>query len=351
MTTQFEELTLEHGVRAVRLSNPQISVTILPDKGADIYSLVHRASGVDVLWKSPLGLRAPGQGRFSSDSQVAWLEIYEGGWQECFPNGGDPIMYKGVELSFHGESSLAVWQYNVVTQNDSELVVDFTTQLYRSPFLMRRRMSLKADTATLTLSEQITNLAAEPMDFMWGHHPAYGAPFLSEHTRLNTNAQTILSDGSEDAPQNPLLAGKKSVWPMATGKNGPYDLRVTPGENEKHLMMAYLMDFDGTPWYTLTNDQLKVGVGCAWSINAFRCLWFWREMHGSTGFPFYGRTYTMALEPWSSYPGQGLLKVMETTKTHHTLQPNESISGELAITLFEPKGEVKRVEPDGTVVL
>jgi galactose mutarotase-like enzyme len=351
MTLQFEELTLENGVRAVRMSNAQISVTVLPDKGADIYELIDCKSGVDVLWKSPLGLRAPGQGRFSPDSQVAWLEQYEGGWQECFPNGGDPVMYKGVELSFHGESSLAAWQYNVVSQTDSELIVDFTTQLYRSPFLMHRRMSLKVDTATLTLNEKITNLAAQPMDFMWGHHPAYGAPFLSEHTRLNTNAKTILGDGSYESPYNPLIPGEKAAWPMATGKNGPYDLRLTPGQNEKHFMMAYLLDFDGTPWYTLVNDQLKVGVGCSWSINAFRCLWFWREMQASEGFPFYGRTYTMALEPWSSYPGQGLLKVMETTQTHHTLQPGESISGELAITLFEPTGAVKRVEPDGTVVV
>src|SRR5262245_31665787 len=80
---KLEQLQLDNGMRAVTLSNRLISVTVLPDKGADIYTLIHRPSGLDMLWKSPQGLRAPTQGRFAADSQVAWLEMYEGGWQEC----------------------------------------------------------------------------------------------------------------------------------------------------------------------------------------------------------------------------------------------------------------------------
>src|SRR5262245_53668111 len=95
---------LANGIEAVTLSSPSVRVTVLANKGADIYSLVHRKSGIDVLWKSPLGLRAPAHGWFTADSQAAWLEMYEGGWQEIFPNGGDACQYKGVELNFHGES-------------------------------------------------------------------------------------------------------------------------------------------------------------------------------------------------------------------------------------------------------
>ena len=102
MSCKIEFPTLTHGVRCVRMSNNLISIDVLPDKGADIYALVHKATGIDVMWKSPTGLRGPHEGRFSPDSQVAWLEQYEGGWQEIAPNGGDPGVYKGVELSFHG---------------------------------------------------------------------------------------------------------------------------------------------------------------------------------------------------------------------------------------------------------
>lgn len=346
-------LTLEHGVRAVRLANSQVAVTVLPDKGADIYAFTHRASGIDVLWKSPQGLRAPNQGYFAADSQTAWLEMYEGGWQECLPNGGDPVIYRGVELSFHGESSLSPWNFDIAAQNDDEVIVDFSVQLYRTPFFVQRRMRLSADSGALFLSEKVTNLAGEALDFMWGHHPAFGAPFLSEHARIHTNAQTILVDGLYDAPVVRLKPDARSAWPYAPAKDGgSVDLSVIPGQNQKTMTMAYLLDFDGAPWYALTNAQQNLGVGCAWSGDVFRCLWMWQEMYASGGFPFYNRTYTMALEPWSSYPGHGLLEVMDTTKTHHTLQPRASLSAELTMTLFEldGSGKVRGVGLDGSVI-
>ena len=99
---------LANGIEAVTLISPSIRVTVLANKGADIYSLVHCKSGVDVLWKSPLGLRAPTHGWFTADSQAAWLEMYEGGWQEIFPNGGDAcphatrvVRRAGLALSLH----------------------------------------------------------------------------------------------------------------------------------------------------------------------------------------------------------------------------------------------------------
>lgn len=58
VTTSFSELA--PGVRAFTLTNNQLEVTVLPDKGADIYSLVHRGTGVDVLFKSPWGVRRHG---------------------------------------------------------------------------------------------------------------------------------------------------------------------------------------------------------------------------------------------------------------------------------------------------
>ncbi len=35
------------------------------------------------------------------------------------------------------------------------------------------------------IEEQIENTGHEAVDFMWGHHPVIGAPFLSERCRLS----------------------------------------------------------------------------------------------------------------------------------------------------------------------
>ncbi len=345
---RVETASLSNGIEAVTLVSDQIRVTILANKGADIYELIHVPSGVDVLWKSPLGLRAPTHGWFTSDSQAAWLEMYEGGWQEIFPNGGDPCEYKGVELNFHGESSTLPWHYEIVKEADDEVIVDFSVQLFRSPLHCRRRMSLSAGSGALRISEELTNQAGESIDFMWGHHPAYGAPFLSEHTRIYTNAQTILADNS--GPHAVLQPDRKSNWPHGeAAAGGTVDMSVIPSQAEARNTMAYLLDFAGDPWYALVNTELGVGCGLAWSGDVFRYLWFWQEMYGSSGFPFYKRTYTMALEPWSSIPGQGLVNVMNTTKSHLTLAAGETLKAELTVALFAATGGVTRVGLDGSV--
>lgn len=344
--------TLANGIAAVSLANDQVKVTVLANKGADIYELIHVPSGVDILWKSPLGVRAPTHGWFTGDSQAAWLEMYEGGWQEIFPNGGDACHYQGVELNFHGESSTLPWAYEIVADGPDEVVVDFTVQLFRSPLRCRRRMSITAGAAQVRLKEEMTNLAGEPIDFMWGHHPAYGAPFLSEDLRIYTNAQTIWADTITPGPAVVLTPGAKAQWPMGAAPAGrTVDMSIVPGAADVRNTLAYLLDFAGDPWYALINQKLGLGAGMAWSGNVFPYVWFWQEMHGSSGFPFYKRTYTMALEPWSSIPGQGLVNVMNKTQTHLTLAPGASLAAELTVGLFEAKRGVRRFGLDGGVEL
>ncbi len=90
-----------NGHRALYLENDALKITVLPDKGADVYELVHKPSGVDFLMKTPQGLRPPGE-----EPPSDFLDNYEGGWQELFPNAGDPCEHGGVSLRFHGEVAL-----------------------------------------------------------------------------------------------------------------------------------------------------------------------------------------------------------------------------------------------------
>ena len=335
MSCKIEFPTLSHDVRCVRMSNDVISVDVLPDKGADIYALVHKATGIDVMWKSPGGLRGPNEGRYSPDSQVAWLEQYEGGWQEIAPNGGSAGVYKGVELSFHGECTLLPWAYAVIKDSADEIIIDFQVTMYRSPFRIVRRMSLRSDSNKLQLDEQLTNLANEPMDLMWGHHPAYGEPFLSGDCRIQTNATKVVTAVTDNTG---LQAGAESTWPLVVDTHGGQrDLSIVPAQGDDSATMAYLTEFDGAPWYAILNPTLGVGVGMVWSADVFKHLWFWQEMGGGAGFPWYKRVYTMALEPWSSYThlGAGLVTVMETTKNQLVMQPGETLSASLTVSLFD----------------
>ncbi|MER3436407.1 MAG: hypothetical protein C4346_01565 [Chloroflexota bacterium] len=344
------ETLLHRGVRAVRLENERFAATVLVDKGADIYELVDKRTGIDVLWKSPWGLRRPGGGiPTAGNSEVAWLEAYEGGWQEIFPNGGNACLYKGVEMNFHGEASAIAWDYQIEQRPDAALL-HLSVHLARSPFHVERTMRIEPGRAALWIDERITNTAREPMDYMWGHHPAYGAPFLSGACRIDTNAQALVADDRHNPPHNPLVPGTRVTWPISQHDGQSLDLRLVPGPDTPRGMMAYLTEFaDPAAWYAITNTELGIGVGLVWQRDDFPHAWLWQEMHASPGYPWYGSVYVMAIEPFTSMPGHGLVAMMEKTGMHRTLKPGATATASLCALLYEAREPVVRITAGGEI--
>lgn len=335
------ETILGRTVRALRLENDHIRTTVLLDKGADIYELTYKPQNIDVLWKSPWGLKEPGIGPNATlGSQAVWLEHYAGGWQELFPNGGDPCLYKGVELGFHGEASMSPWDYQITGANSARLF----TRLRRSPFSIERHMRLDGD--RLHISGRITNHAGEPMDYMWSHHPAYGAPFLSDACRIDTGARALQADEGYTGTANPLALNTRYDWPDADG----VDMSRVPGAAVQRDTLAYLTDFE-SGWYAITNTELGFGVGLAWPLEAFPYAWYWQEINASAGFPFYQNCYVMAIEPATSIPGHGLVHVMETSGLHRTLPPGASAESALTVVFYDSTAGVTAIDPDGNVTL
>jgi hypothetical protein len=347
------QTTLERDVPAIVLENDLISTTVLPTKGADIYELISKPDDVDVLWKSPWGLRPPESVHSAVDSGAAWLEAYEGGWQEIFPNGGTANTYRGVELNFHGEASLAVWDYEVQETGGTVAEALFTTRLRRSPFRIERTMRLEADKPVLQFRERITNVGREDLEAMWGHHPAYGAPFLSGACRIDTNARTVQADDEISSPLNPLTKGGTFTWPRGERDGVETDLSVVAGADDPpHETMAYLSDFNGEHgWYGITNTELGLGVGLVWPVAVFPYAWFWQEMHAGAGFPWYGEVYVMAIEPFTSMPGHGLSKVIEKTQTQIAIPAGQSVGVEFAAVLYHAPTGISAIAPDGSVTV
>lgn len=345
------EQTLGRSMRALRIENDLLVATILIDKGADIYQLIYKPRQIDVLWKSPWGLKEQGRGfQSTSDSMATWLENCPGGWQEIFPNGGKPCTYKGVELNFHGEASTTVWDYEIVKTGGDAAEVRLSTRLFRSPFRIERAIRVEAGRATLIIREKITNEAKEPMDYMWGHHPGYGPPFLSEACRIDIGAHSLMADENYVGSANPLEVGKVYTWPIVERDGKKTDISIVPGPNTPRDIFAYFQDFEAG-WYAITNTKLGFGVGMVWPKEIFPYAWFWQEMHASGGFPWYKEVYVMAIEPFTTIPGWGLVTAMEKTGTHRTLAPGESVEAELLAVFYESTTGVQEIKSDGTVLL
>jgi hypothetical protein len=350
-TCKAQERTISRRFRAIVLENDLLAATVLPDKGADIYQLEFKPRGLDVLWKSPWGLRPPDAGfATAANSWVAWTENYEGGWQEIVPNGGSSCDYNGVELNFHGEASAMAWDAKITQASGDAAEALFSVRLARSPLRLERLMRVESGKPVLTLQERLTNEGGEQVDYMWGHHPAFGAPFLDGSCRIDTNARTFRADDRADAPGNPLTPGGRFTWPTGQRGGAEIDLSRVPGQDVERGAMAYLGNFDGeTAWYGITNTSLGLGIGLVWRTAAFPHAWFWQEMHSGSGYPWYKGVYVMAIEPFTSVPAQGLATVIETTGSHRTLAPGETAEAELRAVFYEGATGVARIDLDGVV--
>jgi Domain of unknown function (DUF4432) len=339
MTADLVELA--PGVRAFTLSNEHLEVTVLPDKGADIYSLVHRASGVDVLFKAPWGVRAPGPWLRASTSMERWIEAYAGGWQLLLPNGGDECTERDVTWGFHGEAALVPW--TVLERVDSSATLE--TSLFTAPLHILRHFSL--DGPVLRVREVVTNSSENDIEVMWSHHPAFGAPLLEAGALLRAGCQAVLVD--DQAPGTLFGAGTRHPWPMVTTAEGEaIDLGRVPGPRERRAVLAYLLDFT-SGYYAITNPRLNMGVGLRWPLDVFDKAWLWQEVHSTMGWPWFGRAYVVAVEPASSIPGHGLASVRAGGASGFHLAGHSSREVVVEAVLFEGTEGVTGIAEGGAV--
>lgn len=319
------EVIRHRGWEVVRLSSESLQVDIVPSKGMDILSAKWLPKDLDVLWKSPWGLRHRKGPPPSGDSAVNFLAHYPGGWQTIFPNGGDAATVDGVELGFHGEASLVPWDWELIDQG---LVA--TTRLHLSPFELQKKVVV--DDNRLTVTEVATNVGGSPQEVMWSHHPAFGAPFISSETRIETEAATFIADDVRDVSAGDLEPGATSLWPSARSRDGSsVDLSVLPGEQDRLDRFGYLTDFAATR-ALVTNPTIPLTVEMTWDEQTFPHAWYWLEAHATQTYPWFGEAYVLALEPASSYPGQGIEAVRRKTGNLLRFEPRETKSTWVTLT-------------------
>jgi hypothetical protein len=110
---------------------------------------------------------------------------------------------------------------------------------------------------------------------------------------------------------------------------------------------CYLKGFS-EGWIAVNNLEKKVGFGLAWDPSVFRYTWVWQAFGGGIGYPWYGRTYNMGIEPWTSYPCVGLQKAVELGSAM-TLEPGRRLDAWLTAVAFTGLQEVHSIGREGDV--
>lgn len=333
-------------MRVAFLENDLVRVGILVDKGADVFTFVYKPLDLDFMWQSPIELRKP----FVATSALpegAFHDYFYGGWQEVLPSAGwasEP--YLGTFQGLHGEVSLLPFEARIVEDSPESIAVEFRTRTYRSPLELVRRMSLKRDQAVLFIEESLTNESPHDFHIMWGHHPAFGEPFLDESCVVQTSASEV----------EVLDFHRNGLWEPGGGYEYPLVKNRRTGELEditkvrsrdaKSVDVVFFKNL-AQGWYGLTNRDREVGFGMAWDSGLFPYLWMWQVYNGHDDYPWYGRTYNCALEPFTSYPPAGISNAVEN-ETAYKMAGGETITTELVAVAYQ-ESSISGISRDGEV--
>jgi galactose mutarotase-like enzyme len=271
------------GWRALELADDSLRAIVLPERGAELHSLVHVPTGIELLFQAPWGLRPP------SADRTSFLDRYAGGWQELFPSSNDETNYRGATIPFHGEVATLAWDCE---PRDGTLVCTVRSQL--TPFRLERTMRLDGG---LVLDERVSNVGETPAHFTWGHHLVFGPPFLEPGSLLDVRARTLetIPEMWEDTAR--LEPGQRRSWPYARTRDGStVDLREVPGPEVGSHDDVYLTDLDDGV-ATVTTSRLRARL--TFDHTLFHWIISWQPYGGAIAEPLAG-SYALGVEPWVS---------------------------------------------------
>lgn len=326
---------------SLEIRSEELTVRLRPEKGCDISSIIDNRSGVDLLFKTPWTPHSGPHGYHGSSAE-AWLQSYGGGWQLILPNGGAPSSEHGTEWGFHGEAALVPW--TVVATDPT--CVELETRLFRSPLTVWRRIEVHGP--RLAITERVSNTSPLDLEIMWGHHPAFGAPFLEGGTLLSVPAESFVVD--EEQPGTLLAPGSRHPWPVVRTTSGDaVDLSIIPPPSEERAVLGYLEGLS-QPFFAFTNPHLRLGIAVRWELELFDRAWFWQESHHESGFPFFKRAYVTAVEPYTTTPGQqGIGRARERGAPLLRLGPGEVRQTEIEAVVFHSDRRVREVKKGGHI--
>lgn len=292
-----------NNLKAVSIENSLIRVGILIDKGADIYEFVYKPKDIDFMWRSYQPVRNCEYHAAVNSKNGNFFDYYEGGWQELFPNIGRACYVKGVEYGMHGEVNLMPWDMKILCDEIDKVSIKLEIRTARTPYYLTKTITLYENELNVHFNETVVNEGLEEMQFTWGHHPALGGNFLDEDCEIivdgNPQVKSLDIDLGEVSPIAPNLEAKWPVVPTRIGDTINLSKVLSP---ESKIYMEFGLCDIKKPYYEVKNKRLNVGFGMNWDKSVYSNIWVWQLFGGGMGFPFYGRGYTLALEPWSSMP-------------------------------------------------
>lgn len=309
----------------ILLENGELRVTVTPDVGGTITSIMHRRSGLSVLGDVPWQPVARPLASAAAIDEPEWLTRYTGGWPMLFPNAGDSCTVEGVFHGFHGEASITPWQ-SELKQGRLHLRRIFETV----PAEMRRVITLEGD--AVSIAETLHFTGDHVMDVMWGQHPTFGSDLLAGPVEIECAGGLITVDADYDSPSNPLVPASQASWPMVKGKGGDFDLRHPV---KGMAALAYLHHLK-EPWIAIRRRDDAIAARLSWDDRLLPCAWLWFELCGTKAAPWNGQTSLIGIEPNTTVPAYGIATAKARGGDLLHLNPGAVLTATITLRVYVP---------------
>jgi len=318
------------GMKTLVLESNLLKISVLLDKGSDIFEVIYKPLDLDVIWHSPTGYKDP---RIHleriSRQEDEFSDNYGGGWNDVFPNYGFASSNRGTKFGSHGESSLLPWSCESMHSEDNRVTAKLSLNCIRYPLKATKILTLEG--SNYSVSEDIENIGEQDIELSWAQHIAYGEPFVSQDLQIDIPAIRAISH-SYDMSHERIRRNTVFAWPFAPGIDGDkVDMTKIP-ERSSRVQEDFPITELRSPSYKLYNPSLNLGVEIGWN-STFPYLWYWLNW-GIQNYPYFGRGRTLALEPTTSANTTGLQNQIKDGSAVKLTQ-GAKLRGEVRMNLFQ----------------
>lgn len=267
-------------ISVIRMESDAIALTIIPESGAKLQSIVDRKTGQEILFQSKRERfrRAAYGDSFPLGDMSGFDEVFPT-IDECFYPAGP---WKGTLIPDHGELWTLPW--DCVVENGS---LRLSVHGVKFPYRMEKRVEFLRDDC-FRMSYRVENFSDFDLTSIWCPHPFFSA---DEHSRviLPPSVKRVIST----CPlENKLgVYGSIHAWPVTQVADGTlYDISdvMNPpyvGKCEKF----YAVDPIDEGWCALQNSQTGYTVGLSYPVEKLPYLGVWEGIVEGC--------YVAALEP------------------------------------------------------
>lgn len=303
------------GVDAIDVDNGKLRFTVLPTRGMGIWKAV--LADLELGWKSPVrGPVHPSLVHLWDPNGLGWLEGFDELLVRCgLESNGSPESHPNGTLRYplHGKiANLPAHRVEVSIDGDSgEITVAGAvdeTRLFGAKLRLSTRISTRVGQPSLTVTDVITNLSAEPGDFELLYHINFGTPLLGPGAKVVLPVAKL-------APRDAVAVGNLAEWD-AYG-------RESPGVGEAVFFAELAGDADGRTLAMLRNASSQRGVSIRFSKRQLPCFSLWKNRQAAAD------GYVTGLEPGVNFPNRKSFEKQQGRVV--ALAPGESRTFEVTI--------------------